>query len=580
MGVEKLLPVGYSPINRVGVAPAADGIPMLCYQGDEKQLDLLRNAPGVEYWLKWNCLAFPISRTNLLLLETIGQFEEATDDYVTARNEILKPPERYRVCYPAPATGDSDPYIHQIDAFCWAEQVFDNGCEGFANLCAPGLGKSRMAIDLMRAHVFQKALLVCQNSTTLQWKNYLERSWPNCRPVMLTDIPIPQRAQLLTETCQGLSVCQPAIFIVNWESLARLCSPLKRMKPEMIVMDEATRIKERRTLMAKAAHQLAAVASYRVALTGTPLGNSPADLWSIFRFVDPDIFGKNYWRFVEKYFKLGGYTGKEFVGFQGATIPDFIERLYRQAFRVTKATVCDMPEKQFEVVRLDMEPEQLDVYNQMERYLYARRLNEEGKEETLTAATALDQSVRLQQISAGVFPQNNAEGCSPIKSVKTEWLVEYIRDILNTSDSHLLVWTRYSAERKNVCAALLAAGIPAESIGYIDGSVPNKVREQLRQEFNDRRHPRRVLVCQIQAAAYGLDVPAADIMLYHSLTFSLLERNQSMERGHRLGRTRPYTIIDLVCNGTIDTKIVAALKRKQNLVNMLLVEGFATATPA
>jgi hypothetical protein len=95
----------------------------------------------------------------------------------------------------------------------------------------------------------------------------------------------------------------------------------------------------------------------------------------------------------------------------------------------------------------------------------------------------------------------------------------------------------------------------------------------------------RVLICQIQAGAYGLDLPGADTMIYHSLTFSFLERSQSLERGHRMGRTRPYQIIDLVTylpprkkgarrKESVDSEILKALQKKQDLSEMLLVTGF------
>lgn len=566
--------VGLSKINRVGVAPDASGESYLCYQGSKRQLDLLGSAPGVEWWTEWNCLALPMTRTNVLLLETIGQFEEAFDEYVAVRSRLLKAPSKFAQSYPEPAAGEPPPYPHQLEAFCWARQCFENGGGGFANLAEMGLGKTRMAIDLMRFYVFQKALVVVQNSTALQWRQHLERSWPQATPLMLTDMPVEKRLERLVKA----PTAWPLIAVVNWESLSRMTTFLKNWRPEMIVLDEASRIKERNTKMAKAAHRLADGCPYRLAMTGTPMGNSPADIWSIFRFVEPELFGKSYWRFAETYFRLGGFTGREFVAFQPQSLHGFIDKLYFQSYRITKAAAVAMPEKQFEVIRLPMSPEQSALYRQMADDLYAKRINEQGEEEVLTAASALDQAIRLQQVTSGLFPVNG-DGepyCLPIKSAKTEWLVDYVKDKLETTDAHLVIWTRYVAERKRVCEALLAAGIPDEALGYIDGSVKNEAREQLRQEFNDRSHPRRVLVCQIQACSYGLDIPAADCLAYHSGTFSLLERNQSIERGHRLGRSRPYSILDLVCEDSIDEKILKAIDRKQNLADMLLMDGLPT----
>lgn len=104
----------------------------------------------------------------------------------------------------------------------------------------------------------------------------------------------------------------------------------------------------------------------------------------------------------------------------------------------------------------------------------------------------------------------------------------------------------------------------------IDGGTSQKVREAIRVEYNKRNSKLRVLVCNIKAGAYSLDLKLADHLYYHSNTFNYRDRLQSEDRGHRLGRTKPYNITDLVMSNTVDIELMAAYRRKKNLADMIM----------
>jgi hypothetical protein len=306
--------------------------------------------------------------------------------------------------------------------------------------------------------------------------------------------------------------------------------------------------------------------------------------------MDARMFGMSYWTFMRQYFLLGGYSGSDFVGFNPLQIHSFIQRMYACAFRVTKSTITDMPEKNFEQVDIPLSVDQQAVYEQVDTEMYAARIKEDGTVQELSVANALVAITRLQQITSGLFPVQGQAGeravCERIASAKTDWLVNYIRYALADTDQQIVVWCRFRPEIEAIHDALVKAGLTAdEDFGIIQGGVKNEHREHLRVSLNNREDPMRVLICQIQAGAYGLDLPGADTMIYHSLTFSFLERSQSLERGHRMGRTRPYQIIDLVTylpprkkgarrKESVDSEILKALQKKQDLSEMLLVTGF------
>ena len=573
--------IGLSEVNRAGIAPDASDRPMICFQGTQKTLNILESLPEATYWLQWDVLAIPLSKVNMQVMETVAQIEEATEAYVSERARLLTAPPVYRQLYPQPAPGDYEPRAHQIEAFCTALHSFDQGWKGFGNWCEQGLGKTKMAIDLMRHKVNRCAIVIGQNSTCYQWADELSRVWPEAEPVLLVGQPIPKRIQHISMIHQQLKLAcslKPFIFILNWESLARMIGELVKLSPDVTVADEATRMIHRTTQMSRAAFVLAKHSRYRIAMTGTPIGNDPGDLFGLYRFVDEKIFGTNFRAYANHYFTYGGLNNQEFNGFHPVRVGEFIGRMYSSAYRITKATASDMPEKSYREVRLDMLPQQKKLYQCAADDLYAEWMNESGEIAALSIGNAMVKMIRLQQITAGYLPFNEGIGddqprWSQLPSAKLIWLRQYLLDTMAETDAQVIVWTRFVPELDLIRYELAASGLN-DHLEVIDGRVAPKHREEIRKRFNNRHDPLRILLVQVQAGAMGLDLPGADVMIYHTIPFSLIQRLQSIDRGHRMGRTRPYTIIDLICKGSVDNHALMALKRKQEFSELLLTDGF------
>lgn len=574
-------PVGLSTVNRAGIAPDASGHAMICFQGARKSLDLLEGLPEASYWREWDCLALPLSKTNMQVMETVAQVEEATEAYVAERARLLMAPTVYQQLYPAPTPGDFEPRAHQVEAFCTALHSFDQGWKGFGNFAEQGLGKTKMAIDLMRHKVQRCAVVIGQNSTCFQWAESLAQSWPEAEPVLLVGQPIPKRMARIQQFQQALKQgenLKPTVFILNWESLARMIGALVQLRPCVTVADEATRMIHRTTQMSRAAYQLARHSKLRIAMTGTPVGNDPGDLFGLYRFIDERLFGTSYRAYAERYFYYGGLHNQEFIGFHPQRVGEFVSRMYTSAYRITKAAAADMPEKSYREVRLDMPAVQKKLYQRAAEDLYAEWVSEQGGKATLSIPNAMVKMIRLQQITAGYLPVTESEEANDaiwhaLPSAKHDWLMQYLKDTLTSTDAQVIVWTRFTPEMELLWQGLVKSGL-VEFAAHIDGRVDPRCRETIRQRFNNRHDPLRVILMQIQAGAMGLDLPGADTMIFHSIPFSLIQRLQSIDRGHRLGRTRPYEIIDLVCKGSVDNTALQALKRKQSLANLLLTEGF------
>jgi SNF2 family DNA or RNA helicase len=578
--------VGASEVNRAGIAPDADGSPMICFQGSPKTLELLELLPGAAYWSQWNCLALPLDNTNLRVMETVARLEAVTPEYSVERARFLRPNLAHKALYPSPIDGQPIPREHQVEAFCELLDALSRGYKGFGQWSEQGLGKTRWAIDTMRLMVKTCGVVIAQNSTCYQWATALEENWPEARVVLLADSPVPKRLETIQSVRKTLlqqskagGTYPPFIFIVNWEALRRLVDELVKLHPEVTVADEATRMIHRTTAMSNAAWKLAKASRIRIPMTGTPIAATPSDLFALYRFIDQRIFGTDYSGYMKYYFELGGITGKEFEAFKPHHLQEFISRMYSCAYRIVKAMATDMPEKTYRQVRLDMSVKQKKLYRLIEQEMYASWQTDDGRDVQLAVPNCMTKIGRLQQITAGLMPINGEDATElyeHLPSVKTEWLAQFLADHLRDTDAHIVVWTRYIGERKAIMEAVRAKGIEeGTEIVFIDGSVKAREREAIRNRFNDRSDKLRFLVYQIQAGALGVDLPSADIMVYHTLPFSLLERLQSMERGMRLGRTRPYEIIDLICKASVDNDVLTALKRKQDFSDMLLTNGFA-----
>lgn len=137
------------------------------------------------------------------------------------------------------------------------------------------------------------------------------------------------------------------VAVINYESCWRedIFDSLKSWKPDLIIADESQRIKTYNARQSKAMHELGDIAKYKLILSGTPVQNEAIDLYSQYRFLNPEIFGKNYYKFRNRYAVMGGFEGKKIVAYKN--MDDLIRKEHSIAYRITKAEALDLPEQIF-----------------------------------------------------------------------------------------------------------------------------------------------------------------------------------------------------------------------------------------
>jgi len=441
-------------------------------------------------------------------------------------------------------------------------------------------GKTATAINILRHKYFQvgsilKTLVLCPPVVRENWKREFkmhaaEGVYKQCH---VLDGPGTKRIKKFKD----LGFWQDApdqtksrIFITNYESLQmkELFQLLKQWQPEVIVADESQRLKNFKAKRTKLAIELADKAKYKYILSGTPILNTPMDIWAQFRFLDSGAsFDKNFFAFRAKFFidrNAGMPKQKYFPNWQ--PIPDlsarFNAKIYRKASRVLKKDCLDLPpivRKRFEI---EMGGEQASMYKQMAKS-YVAYLNDKA----CVASIALTRGLRLQQIASGFFMDDEEKENQFDKNPRMDLLKELVEEL--TRNHKVIIWSSFKNNHHQISRMLDT--IDQKEHCILIGGMTDKARQQSIDDFQtDDTY--RVMVANQQAGGVGVNLTAADYMIYYSRNFSLEADLQSEARCHRGGSEihQSITRIDLVAKDSIDEIILDALARKENLANNIL----------
>lgn len=460
-------------------------------------------------------------------------------------------------------------YKHQREGVERALSVLTReGPQGYGFLFEMGLGKSLAAIAVMgRLFVdglLDRVLICAPTSVCAVWPEELKRyaAFPFVCQV-LSGGSTKRRAALRAlrpRTPRALLVA-----VINYESTWRIEDALAEWAPDMIICDESQRIKNPRAEQSKALHRLGDKALYKLILSGTPVSNSPLDLWSQYRFLNPRVFGTSYFQFERKHAVMGGPVigGKprKLIGFRG--LDEVMERAYRIASRATKADALDLPDKTFERRPVPLSPTEMRAYRQMQYESLAWL----GAHEA-SAPNILTKMLRLQQITGGFLKPDDGGPTQRLGSSKLDALRDIVEDYVLEGGQKLVVFFRFKAEGHAICQMLndvlkVPRGHPP-AYGFMDGDTLQIDRDCAVKRFQTLPES-RVFVTNVATGGAGITLNAASAMVFYSLSFSYMEYAQAQDRIHRIGQRHPCHYIHLVAPGTIDEHILAALDAKHDM---------------
>ena len=518
-----------------------------CYQYRES----IKEIEGRFYDADEKCWVIPLTAHNASTLSLLGaSLDESLKELAkTARVAFVSRCEHRKPRVKAKL------FKHQQDAYDFALDAFEKG-KAVALLADMGTGKSMMTIaitgTLEADKGVKKMLVVCPKSIVGVWEDEF-RKFADYRYALTVLDGTMEKKRASFNYMQGAAL---QIIVVNYESCWRLEAEITKWKPDLIVCDESSKIKTPSASQSKALHRLGRQSKYNIILTGTPITGSPLDIFSQYKFLDDSIFGTSFYLFRNRYAILGGYQNRMIVGYRH--LDELVEKVHSIAFRIKIEDAVDLPPFIDETRAITLEPKAQSLYRMLEQDCYAELANGE-----VTARNVLTQLLRLAQCTGGFIRDDIKGEAQQVSGAKLDALEDIIDTCLD-EEKKVVVFARFVPEIEAIAAML-----KKKKIGYaqIYGATTDRA-DQVKKFQEDPEI--KVFIGQLQTTGMGLTLTAANVAVFYSLDFSYANYEQSRARIHRIGQKQKCLYIHLVGKGTVDEKILNALKHKGDIAKIMV----------
>lgn len=534
----------------------------------------LKNISGLRWNRTTRCMVGPVS---LNLLDGLARYYKLPADMETKRQRLGKTRREIdaeRLAEdPAPLLPypvKANLYKHQIRGANMALRAFGaldakTPGGGFGELFEMGCGKTLTTIAVAGALYnlgkIDRVLVVAPTSVCSVWPHDLNQfatfSWE--ARVLLGDKK--KRLKALNEL-ENWPFKALRIAVINYESTHRdgIFEALAAYKPDLIVCDESQRIKNPSAAQSKALHKLGDATPFRMILSGTPVQNNAVDLYSQYRFLDPAVYGANFYAFKNRYCIMGGYGQHQIVGYRN--MDELVEKEHSVAYRVTKEECLDLPQQTFINRYVQFTDAEQAIYEQLRKSSFLEL--ETG--ENVTATTILTMYLRLMQLTGGFLTADESTRPKQVNTAKLDALADIVDDYVVDAGKKLVIFARFRAEIAAIENLLRLRKI---QYGSIYGDVPMEERGKIVDDFQTNPDT-KVFVAQIQTAGLGITLHAASTAVFYSYDYNYANYAQALARIHRIGQRLPVTYIHLVVDGSIDEKILAALENKEDMAKTVV----------
>jgi SNF2 family DNA or RNA helicase len=432
---------------------------------------------------------------------------------------------------------------YQVQGFKWLSYLYENNLGG----CLAddmGLGKTLQAISLL-ATVYPKektpSLIVMPRSLLFNWELEVRRFAP----------------QLGTYTFYGQSREYEAMREADlvFTTYATMRNEIERLKEEQfyyIILDESQKIKNLSAQTTRAALLLRG--KHRLALSGTPIENNLGELFALFHFLNPAMFGSQS-QFNDDYLApIQKNNDKEATRQLRRKIYPFILR------RLKKDVLADLPDKTEQTLYVEMTDDQKRLYEQRRQYFAeAVRTQIDNKGIQNSQFFIFQAFSELRQIAT--IPEALTDG--RVEGAKLELLIEQLLDAL-ANGHKALVFVNFLAAIESIGARLDEAGV-----GFVSMTGATRNREELINRFQTDPDC-RVFLMTLKTGGLGLNLTAADTIFIYDPWWNVAAENQAIDRAHRIGQTRKVLAYRLIAGGTIEEKILQLQQLKKELFENII----------
>jgi superfamily II DNA or RNA helicase len=423
-----------------------------------------------------------------------------------------------------------------------------------------GLGKTVQMLSflLWRAEAMpadtRPTLLIAPTSVVGNWEREAARFAPS--------LPVVQHfGAERARHADDFTVTPRALVMTTYGLLRRDAALLCSVDWSVVVLDEAQNIKNAASSTAQAARTLRA--SQRFALTGTPVENRLAELWSILEFCNPGLLGalasfrRNFAVPVERYNdEAASQRLRRLVG------PFLLRRL-----KSDPAVIQDLPAKNEAKVFCTLTREQATLYQAVVDEELRRIGESEGIERRGRVLALLTYLKQICNHPAHYLADQSPLGARSGKLART---TEMLEEAMAAGDK-ALVFTQYREMGTRLCAHL------SEQLGvevvFLHGGTTKSARDELVTRFQEDARGPRIFVLSLKAGGTGLNLTAASHVFHYDRWWNPAVEDQATDRAYRIGQKRVVQVHKLICAGTVEDKVDQLLEQKRKLAAQVVGSG-------
>ena len=452
---------------------------------------------------------------------------------------------------------------YQVRGYSWLHFLRQWGL-GMCLADDMGLGKTVQALALIQrdwgSNGKRPVLLVCPTSVIGNWQKEAARFTPNL-PVMVHHGVTRSKGDAFKE-----EALKHAMVVSSYSLLHRDVGVLQAVLWSGVILDETQNIKNAETKQARAAMSLKA--DYRVALTGTPVENNIADLWSIMEFLNPGFLGSR-----------ADFKRHFFIPIQANRDPNATQRLKRltgpfvlRRLKTDKSIIADLPEKMEMKVFCTLTKEQASLYAAVVKEVEESLDSAEGIQRKGVVLATLS---KLKQVCN--HPRQFLGDNSPIpgRSGKLSRLTEMLDEVIEVGD-RALVFSQFAEMGEILCSHLQETF--GREVLFLHGAVAKKQRDQMIERFQGHSDGPQIFILSLKAGGTGLNLMRANHVFHFDRWWNPAVENQATDRAFRIGQTKNVQVHKFLCVGTLEEKIDEMIERKKEVADLVVGTGEAWLT--